>query len=460
MYSMRSGTADSSLRGAEHRTLACSGLPTALRSIVGIALSVAAMASAGADAAAAAPPAPFADFRHEAPGVRRKIQADGLPPPFATPSAFNPPIIVERPADAWPAVPAGFRVELYANDLRGPRVIRTAPNGDLFVAESDAGRIRVLRGVKPDGKARQIEIFAHGLNRPYGIAFYPPGKDPRWIYIGDVDSVIRMNYRSGDLHAGGSMERVAKLPGNGGHWTRDLQFSQDGRTLFVGVGSASNAAEEGWSGEEDGRSDILAFDADGSNRRVYASGLRNPSGLAIDPGSGVLWCIVNERDGLGDNLVPDFLTHVREGGFYGWPWWYLGRHQDPSHAGEHPELAGSVIVPDVLLQAHNASLQLIFYTGSQFPEPYRQDIFATAHGSWNRSVRAGYEVIRVPTDHRGHASGEYEDFMTGFVLADGRVWGRPVGIAVGADGALLVSDDASNSIWRVRYLGTAGAAAQ
>jgi len=201
------------------------------------------------------------------------------------------------------------------------------------------------------------------------------------------------------------------------------------------------------------RADILAFNADGSGMRVYASGIRNPVGLAIQPGSGTLWCSVNERDLLGDNLAPDYITHVQEGGFYGWPWWYIGPHQDPRHAGKRGDLKDKVIVPDVLLQPHNASLQLTFYDGAQFPAEYRGDIFAAEHGSWNRSTRAGYEVVRVPLHQTGSASGEYEDFVTGFVLDNGDVWGRPVGVTVARDGALLVSDDASGSIWRVSHVG-------
>jgi glucose/arabinose dehydrogenase len=187
--------------------------------------------------------------------------------------------------------------------------------------------------------------------------------------------------------------------------------------------------------------------------RVYASGIRNPSGLAVDPRTGRLWATVNERDGLGDNLVPDYITSVRAGGFYGWPWWYMGPHQDPRHAGKHPELRDRVIVPDVLLQPHNAPLQITFYQGQQFPRDYQEDIFASEHGSWNKSVRTGYEVIRVPLHQTGEASGEYEDFLTGFVLANGQVWGRPVGVTAALDGSLLVTDDGSNSIWRISYVG-------
>ncbi len=399
------------------------------------------------------PRIPFTDFRFEAPGARHKITVRDLPAPFATPSAGNPPVIVARPEAAWPRAPAGFRVNLYASGLSGPRVIRTAPNGDVFVAESAVGRILVFRGLKPDGTPETSEIFATTLARPYGIAFFPPGPDPHWVYIGSEDAVLRIAYRNGDLRARAPAQQIAELPDGGGHWTRDLQFSPDGRTLFVAVGSASNVADPESSSDETHRADVLALDPDGSNVRVYASGLRNPSGLAVDPGDGQLWCAVNERDGLGDDLVPDYITHVQAGGFYGWPWWYLGPHQDPRHRGAHPELATSTLVPDVLLQPHSAPLQLAFYDGVQFPSAYRHDIFATAHGSWNRSLRAGYEVVRVPRDASGRARGDYQDFLTGFVLNNREVWGRPVGVAVAGDGSLLVTDDASNSIWRVSYAG-------
>ncbi len=399
------------------------------------------------------PPAPFTDFRFEAPGTQRKITLGDLPAPYATGSSGNAPSVVQRPADVWPQAPAGFKVNLYAKDLHTPRVIHTAPNGDIFVAESDAGRIRVFRGMKADGTPERSEIFAGNLKQPYGIAFYPAGPNPQWVYIGDTDAILRFPYRSGDLQASGPAQHIADLPHGGGHWTRDLVFSADGKTLYAAVGSGSNVDDPDTSPAEKNRADILAFDPDGANMRVHAWGIRNPSGLAIDPADGQLWCTVNERDGLGDNLVPDYITSVRAGGFYGWPWWYLGAHQDPRHAGKHSELKDQAIVPDVLLQPHNASLQIAFYEGQRFPREYSGDLFASEHGSWNKSVRAGYEVIRVPLHQSGNAGGEYQDFLTGFVLPDGSAWGRPVGVAVAPDGSLLVTDDGSNSIWRVDYIG-------
>jgi glucose/arabinose dehydrogenase len=417
--------------------------------------SAASAPAAGPIAAIDAPPpaAPFTDFRYEAPGTTRKIGAADLPAPYATASAGNAPSVVPRPEGAWPKAPAGFKVQLYAEGLDTPRVIRVAPNGDIFVAESRAGRIRVFRGMSADGKPQRTEIFAAHLNRPYGIAFYPAGPDPRWVYVGATDAILRFPYRSGDLQAAGASEQIAELPHGGGHWTRDLQFSLDGKTLYAAVGSGSNIDDPDTTPAEKERANILAFAPDGSQRHIFAYGIRNPSGLAIDPSNGQLWCTVNERDGLGDNLVPDYITSVREGGFYGWPWWYIGSHQDPRHAGKHPELRDKAIVPDVLLQPHNASLQIAFYEGARFPREYHGDLFAAEHGSWNKSVRAGYEVIRVPLHHSGKASGEYEDFLTGFVLSNGQVWGRPVSIATAPDGSLLVSDDGSNSIWRIDYVG-------
>jgi glucose/arabinose dehydrogenase len=275
------------------------------------------------------------------------------------------------------------------------------------------------------------------------------------VYVGDTDSVLRFPYKNGDLKAGGPKQHIADLPHAGGHWTRDVQFTIDGRKMFVAVGSQSNVDDPEVNPEEKNRADILEFNPDGSGMRVYAYGIRNAGGgLAINPKTGQLWCSVNERDGLGDNLVPDYITHVEEGGFYGWPWWYIGNHQDPRQEGKHPELRDKALVPDVLLQPHNASLEMTFYEGAQFPAEYQGDIFASQHGSWNRSVRAGYEVIRVPLHQTGRASGEYEDFVTGFVVDNGHVWGRPVGITEAQDGSLLVTDDGSNSIWRIRYTGS------
>lgn len=400
---------------------------------------------------------PFVDFRGQHPGKVHKITVDDLPPPNATSSFENRAHLVPRPKDAWPTAPAGFTVQVYAADLSNPRLLRTAPNGDVFLVESEPGTVRVFRGTNDQGRALQSETFATDLRRPFGLAFYPPGAEPRWIYVGNTDSVVRYPYMKGDLVARGKAETiVSDLPSGGrltggGHWTRDVAFSLDGKKMFVSVGSRSNNDDPEESSAEFHRADILEFSPDGGRARVYAWGIRNAVGIAVHPRSGELWASVNERDRLGDDLVPDYITHVEENGFYGWPYYYIGGHHDPRHTGKHPELRDKVLVPDVLLQPHNASLQMLFYDGTQFPEVFRGDVFAAEHGSWNRAVRTGYEVVRVPLHQTHRATGEYEDFLTGFVEPDGDVWGRPVGVAVASDGALLVSDDGSNTVWRVSY---------
>ena len=422
-------------------------------SLLALLLTVAFIAAIGVDKAAN-PTSPFTDYRQEKPGTIHKITPSDLPAPYATQSVSNWAKVVDRPANAWPQAPAGFKVELFATGLDEPRKLITAPNGDIFLAESHGGDIKVFRGITSDGKPAQTATFATGFNRPYGIAFYPPGPDPQYVYVENTDSVVRLPYHNGDLKAAGKAQHIADLPGGGGHWTRDIVFSQDGKQMFVAVGSASNVDDPDTHRDEKNRADILVMNPDGSNLRVYAYGIRNAGGgLAIDPKTGELWASVNERDALGDNLVPDYITHVQAGGFYGWPYYYIGGNPDPRLKGKHPELKDKTIVPDVLLQPHNASLEMVFYAGKQFPAEYQGDIFAAQHGSWNKSIRVGYEVIRVPLHQTGHASGEYEDFLAGFVLPNGEVWGRPVGVTVAQDGSLLVTDDGSNSIWRVSYTG-------
>jgi glucose/arabinose dehydrogenase len=401
--------------------------------------------------------AAFTDAAHESPGIRRHITVNDLPAPAPDQSVDNGPGMIPRPANAWPIAPKGFKVELYAAGLANPRLLRLAPNGDLFLAESATGKIQVFRGVTPDGKPQQVSVFAEGLHQPFGIAFYPSGPNPRYVYIGDTDGIVRFPYQNGDLKARGAAEDLAELPGGGrlrggGHWTRDLVFSKDGSRLFASVGSHSNVDDSDTHPEEYHRADVLQFTPEGKFVKVYAWGIRNCVGEAINPITGELWCSTNERDGLGNNLVPDYVTHVQEGGFYGWPWWYMGGHQDPRHIGKHPELQSKVITPDIIVGPHYASLEMMFYEGSQFPADYKGDGFACEHGSWNRAQRTGYEVIRLPMKN-GHATGEYEDFLTGFTQGDGQVWGRPVGIAEAKDGSLFVSDDGSNSIWHVIYTG-------
>ncbi len=402
--------------------------------------------------------AAFTDYTQEAPGVRRKITVQDLPKPFQTESAKNQPKIVKRPDNAWPKCPPGFKVDLYATNLNNPRCIRIAPNGDLFVAESAPGRIKVLRGIASDGTAAETHVFATGLRQPFGIAFYPLGPSPKWVYVANTDSLERFPYKNGDVEASGAQEEIANdIPGGGrlaggGHWTRDIAFSKDGTRLFVSVGSRSNVDDVDTHPQEFHRANVLEYTPGGKFVNIYASGIRNAVGIAVNPITGQLWGSVNERDALGDNLVPDYITHFEENGFYGWPWYYMGSNQDPRHKGKHPELIGKVIVPDVLLQPHNASLEMVFYDGKQFPKEYVGDAFASEHGSWNRAKRTGYEVIRVPLQN-GKADGTYEDFITGFTTDDGDVWGRPVGVAVAKDGSLFISDDASGSIWRVSYVG-------
>ncbi len=409
----------------------------------------------------------FGDWRLDSPGLSRLITAKDLPRPGATPSAANGPRVVPRPASAVPQVPAGFKVELFAEGLSGPRIMRVAPNGDIFVAETHQNRIRVLRA--PDGAGKPVvnAVYASGLNRPFGIAFYPSGEHPQWVYVANTDAVVRFPYKAGDIEAAAPAQTVvAELPRGGGHWTRDVAFIDGDRRMLVSVGSASNDAEgtgeppggvAAWSGQhalgaswgpEAERADVLAFDPDGNGRAVFATGIRNCVGLAVQPVNGAVWCSTNERDGLGDNLVPDYVTRVREGAFYGWPWFYIGGNEDPRHPGQRPDLKDKVTVPDVLLQPHSASLEMTFYTGHGFPAEYRGDAFAAEHGSWNRSRRTGYKVVRIRLKD-GEPTGVYEDFVTGFVIDDSEVWGRPVGVAVARDGALLVSEDGNGTIWRI-----------
>jgi glucose/arabinose dehydrogenase len=408
--------------------------------------------------------AAFTDYSQEKPGAMRKITVADLPEPYATQSVDNGPSVAARPSGAMPEAPAGFKVELYSSDVKNPRLIRTAPNGDLFVVESepdrsgDSGTIKVFRGVDGSGKPKQVETFATGLKQPFGLAFYPLGANPQWVYVGNTDSVVKFPYKNGDLKASGpSQVVVPDLPGGGrlrggGHWTRDVVFSKDGQHMFVSVGSHSNVDDTDTTPAEFHRADVLEYTPQGKFERVYATGIRNCVGEAINPVTGELWCSTNERDGLGDNLVPDYITHVQPGGFYGWPFYYMGNHQDPRHKGKHPELANKVLVPDVLLQPHVASLEMTFDGSKSFPASYHGWAFASEHGSWNKSKRAGYEVIAVPIVN-GKATGAYQDFLTGFVTPDGKVWGRPVGVAFGSDGSLFVSDDGSNTLWRVTYAG-------
>jgi glucose/arabinose dehydrogenase/cytochrome c2 len=418
------------------------------------------------------------DWQREAPGVQHHFTVADLPAPFATTSAGNNPEVVPQPDGAMPVVPPGFTVKKFADGLRNPRLLRTAPNGDIFIAETGRGRIRVMR-TKDGADAPTVDqVFADNLDRPFGISFYPPGHNPKWMYVANNNSVVRFPYRNGDLQARSVPQVIVPKLANttGGHTTRDVVFSRDGKRMFISVGSGSNVAQEmdtktpeeikAWEAEhglgatwgpEENRADVLVTDPEGHEPlHPFATGIRNGVGLAVNPETGDLWVSTNERDALGDNLVPDYVTRVKEGGFYGWPWYYMGNFEDPRHAGERPDLAGKAIVPDVLEQSHSASLEMTFYTATggeaAFPADYQGDAFACLHGSWNRTTRTGYKVIRIRLDH-GVPTGEYDDFMTGFVADDFSVWGRPVGVTVAHDGALLVTDDGGNVIWRVAYTG-------
>ena len=397
-----------------------------------------------------------ADWTADAPGVRHKITVADLPPPYQTESVTNDADVGDRPEGAQLSVPPGFTVELYAKGFRDPRYLLTAPNGDIFVTESRANEIRVLRDSDGDGKPETNEKFATDkLNKPFGLALYPPGPEPQFLYVANTDGVIRFPYRNGDLQARGPAEKLSAelseggLLHGGGHWTRDITFSPDGRKMYVSIGSKSNVSDD--EAEAD-RARIFEFNPDGTDQKVYAWGIRNAVGIKFRPGTNDLWMSVNERDKLGDGLVPDYISRVEPGGFYGWPWYYMGAIQDPRHKGKKPELASKVLVPDLLLQSHVASLNLCFYDGAMFPPEFKGDLFAAFHGSWNRTRRVGYKIVRVPFDNAtGKPADYYEDFVTGFVTPEGKVWGRPVGITVAKDGALLFSEDGNDTIWRVSY---------
>ena len=397
-----------------------------------------------------------ADWTKDAPGVRHQLTVADLPPPYQTESVTNDAKVVDRPAGAELKVLPGFKIEQYAQGFRDPRYLLTAPNGDIFVTESRGNEIKVLRDTDGDGRPNQTEKFAtDGLDRPFGLAFYPPGPDPQFLYVANTDGVARFPYRNGDLKARGPLEKLSAelseggLLHGGGHWTRDITFSPDGKKMYVSIGSKSNVSDDS---DENDRAKIFEFNPDGTGQKVYAWGVRNAVGIKFRPGTNDLWMSVNERDALGDGLVPDYISRVQPGGFYGWPWYYLGAIQDPRHKGKKPELAGKVLVPDVLVQSHSATLNLCFYDGAMFPPEFKGDIFAAFHGSWNKKRRTGYKIVRVPFDKgSGKPAGYYEDFVTGFVTPEGNVWGRPVGITVAKDGSLLFSEDGNDTIWRVSH---------
>ncbi|PZD72390.1 hypothetical protein C1752_03721 [Acaryochloris thomasi RCC1774] len=375
-----------------------------------------------------------------------QIQVGDLPQPYASRSASQRPQVIPRPADAKLQVPPGFTAEIFAQGLSRPRWLTVAENGDVFLAESYDNRIRLLRDTDADGQADENTVFAENLNQPLGMGISP---DQKWFYVANTDAVVRFPYQLGQTQLQGKPQQITELPGNGyrQHWTRNLTFSPDGQQLFVSVGSRGNAEVEPLP-----RASIQVMDLEGNNRQTYASGLRNPVGLGFNPVTQALFTTVNERDGLGDDLVPDYLTAVQPGAFYGWPYSYLGSNPDP-RLPRSPELENRARVPDVLFQSHSAALGLAFYTGQQFPEPYRNDAFVAFRGSWNRSQGTGYKIVRVPFDDQGKPKGYYEDFVTGW-LVDPQVpsvWGRPVGVAIATDGSLLITDEPGGIIWRISY---------
>ena len=394
-----------------------------------------------------------------------------LPPPYATPSAVKFSTVIGWPDDRTPAAASGFRVSRFATGLANPRWLHVLPNGDVLVAESmtsppkdlppdlvaglersksvgpSANRITLLRDADRDGAAEVRSAFLTDLRQPFGMALVGGT-----LYVANTDSLVRYAYREGETALVAAGQTILDLPAGGynNHWTRNVVARPDGAKLYISVGSATNVDEEGIDAKDPRRAAILEVNPDGSGMRIYASGLRNPNGMDWVPGTNDLWTVVNERDELGDDLVPDYLTRVRDGAFYGWPYAYFGGHEDPRHKGKRPDLVAQAVVPDYPLGAHTASLGLVFYRGESFPERYRGGAFIAQRGSWNRSRFAGYRVIFVPFSN-GRPAGRLEDVLTGFIADESKseVYGRPVGLAVLPDGSLLVADDAGGTIWRV-----------
>ena len=416
-----------------------------------------------------------ANWRLDAPGRAHRISADSLPPPFATPSSRNTSSVVAKPSGASISVPPGFHVDTFISSLTGPRKMLVASNGDILVTEMRGGRVTVLHPSSDGSRVAGTDVYLQGLKQPFGLAFYPGARDPQWLYVAETNRVTRYAYRVGDVKPRGAAQIVVpQLPSGVGHSTRDIAFSLDGKRLFVSVGSGSNVAETmskktpaeiktweaahglgaAWDAETD-RATVLEFDAAApGTARIYASGIRNCVSLTLQPANGALWCTTNERDALGDDLVPDYSTRVKRGSFYGWPWYYMGSNEDPRLKGQRPDLAGKVSVPDVLYQSHSAALSMTFYAASSgksaFPRDFVGDAIVGFHGSWNRSLRTGYKLVRVHMKN-GEPTGDYEDFLTGFVVDDAHVWGRPVATAELADGSLLMSEDGNNVIYRISY---------
>jgi len=451
----------------------------ATRKPVLVAIGLLGMCALVSGQRSSAPPQPHAD----------RLPAVSAPRP-------NRGKLVDKPASAMPVAPAGFTVSVYT-EMRAPRMMVYAPNGDLFVSSPATNTITVLRDANNDGVFEAHSVYAgtppnpgtappaaqpatppppagrpvnpnvNGdilgasapacvppppfnnrgpgtVAAPFGLAFHDG-----YLYVGNTGSLVRFKYTNGDLKAQAEPEKLLDLP-TGGHSTRNVIFNRAGTKMYVSVGSMSNNN----AGEDCRRAAILEFNPDGSGYRVFASGIRNPVGLAWQPGTDILWTAMNERDNLGDDLVPDYATSVKDGGFYGWPYSYIGSNYDPRYVGAFPELVKRAIVPDVLFPAHSAALGITFYTGTQFPQRYRNGAFVALHGSWNRSMASGYRVAFIPMTNG--KPGPIEDFMTGFIINDGEGgaplerWGRPVGVTVAADGSLLVSDDGSNKIWKIK----------
>jgi glucose/arabinose dehydrogenase len=467
----------------DHRSVVmCSISECSRRAAVIVACTLCVLVSERASGQVRRGEAAFGGWQDDKPGVRRLITPQDLPPISA--ATFGNGHVVPVPAGGKPQVPSGFSVERVTPDLPNARVIRVAPNGDLFVASSMSNTVHVMRIPAGSATPQRSTVFASGLRQPYGIAFYPLGANPQWVYVANSDGLVRFPYKNGDLVATGPAERMVSGIPSAHHWSRDVVVSPDGTRLYFSVGSGSNAAQDmfpvphlvmspaprtvaglaewlkirpagsAWDSEEL-RANVLSFDPSGKDMRIVATGMRNCAGMTIQPATQQLWCIVNERDSLGNNTPFDYATHVVEGAFYGWPWYYIGAHQDPRQVAKRPDLKGKITVPDVLLQAHSAPLQIVFYPGGNFPAEYTGSAFATMHGSWNRSTPTGYKVVRLLFDGSGKPTGEYEDFMTGFVVSDTQVWGYPVGVAVAHDGSLFVSEDGNGTIWRVSYQGSA-----
>lgn len=419
----------------------------------------------------------LAGWRSDAPGVRRLIRPEDLPGPYSTPPAKNPALVLPPPANAAPMLPAGFSASIYARGFNGPRKMVTAPNGDIFLAEESGGAVRVLRSRPGSAAAAMVSTFVEGLSQPSGLAFYPPKGQPQWLYVATTTQLLRYPYRTGDVSARGQAQvMIAKFSEvTGGHAAHDIAFSNDGRRLFIAVGSTATygialprkpaaelhdwEAEHGlgvaWGNETD-HAVVRVSDANGATPRNFAAGLRYCIGIVVRPGSNDPWCANHEGEGLGEDYPSDFLTSLTEGAFYGYPWFPNGLYEDPRRAGERPDLATRVTRADVLLGSHRSPMDLVFYDATSgpavFPPEYRGQLFAALHGSNNSAGLVGFKVVRAVIED-GKATGEVEDFMTGFVLDDETVWARPSGIAVARDGALLVADDGNGVVYRVAYDG-------